>query len=209
MNAPSHAQIVSPMPSSPMTIAAAPVPGVGATATIVGSGSFLICSTDGWIHPGGMEGYFVGDTRMLSTMFGVLNGQPMQVIRSHAHDECIEVLGIVGDLVRPDLLIASTLSISNAHLLVTMDVTNLANSATDVVIDLAVASDFADIFDVRRSERPRSGFVGTGPSEGDLVLSYENGGFRRGLRVSRPAGHPQGYPAEEGAALHGLTAWPP
>ena len=187
MNAPVNSAVVSPMPTSPMTLAAAPISGVGTTATIVGSGSFLICSTDGWIHPGGMEGYFVGDTRMLSTMFGVFNGHPMQVIRTHAHDECIEVLGIVGDLVRPDLLVTTSLSISNARLQVELDIANLTNGPLDVVFDLAVASDFADIFDVRRSERPRSGFVGTGPSEGDLVLSYENGGFRRGLRIS--SGH--------------------
>lgn len=170
--------------TSPIALASAPVSGLGTTATIIGHGSFLICSNDGWIHPSGMEGYFVGDTRMLSTMFGVFNGSPMQVIRHHLHDECIEVLGIVGDLVRPDLLVTSELSIAKGHLEVTLAIANLTNGEHEVVFDLAVTSDFADIFDVRRSERPRSGFVGTGPSEGDLVLSYENGGFRRGLRIS-------------------------
>lgn len=154
------------------------------TATLVGNGSFLICASDGWIHPLGMQGYFVGDTRMLSHLSAVFDGDPLQVIRSHHDDHRMEVLGLVGDLVRPDLLVTTSIAISGARLEIELQVANLTSRDRSCVVDLAVAADFADIFDVRRSERPRSGFVGSGPSDGDLVLSYENGGFRRGMRVS-------------------------
>lgn len=167
-----------------MTHVAGAASGVTGAATLVGNGSFLICAADGWIHPVGMQGYFVGDTRMLSTFHALFDGQPMEVIRTQQEEHRLEVLGIIGDLVRPHLLVTVSLTITGARLEAQLDIANLDPGARECVIDLSVASDFADIFDVRRSERPRSGFVGTGPSDGDFVLSYENGGFRRGMRIS-------------------------
>lgn len=155
----------------------------GPTETIVSRGSFLICAPDGWINPGSMQGYYAGDTRVLSVLTAHFNGQPMHTIRTTSDGDVIEAIGVIGDIVRPDLMIVSWVSIEDAALTIRLELTNLRTDDFDVTVEVTCAADFADIFDVRRSVRPRSGFVGAGPSDGDLMLAYENGAFRRALRI--------------------------
>ena len=131
-----------------------------------------------------MQGFYASDTRLISQLALAINGKPVFALAHTSDDESVDELGYVGDPSRPFLLVKRSLTIHDGHLSMSLDMTNLEQESASVSIDLKVLSDFADIFDVKRGDLPRGGFVGSGPSDGDLVLAYENHGSRRGLRVT-------------------------
>jgi glycogen debranching enzyme len=161
-----------------------PVAGMRDAATLVRGGTFVVCAPDGTIRAGGLQGYFAGDTRVLSNLMVTVDGHQPLVIEHNHHDVTISASGIVGDPSSPVLMIQRALTLDVEQLTFTLDVTNLTSELKTPVIEINAAADFADIFEVKRGERPRAGFVGSGPSGDDLVLAYENQDFRRGLRIS-------------------------
>lgn len=154
------------------------------TVTLIEGGTFLVCARDLSIAPGGMQGYFAADTRLISELFMTINGQKVFGLEHSQQDDCAEEIGVLGDPTRPSLLVRRQITLSAHQMAISVEITNLEATETDVLIDLTVDSDFADIFDVKRGECSRGGFVGAGPSNGALVLAYENRDFRRGLRIA-------------------------
>jgi glycogen debranching enzyme len=161
-----------------------PVAGMSAAATLVRGGSFVVCSPDGTIRAGGLQGYFAGDTRVLSQLTMTIDGEHPLVIEHQQQGHTILATSITGDPSSPELLVQSTLSLEVGQVTLTVRLTNLTSAERTAVAEVTAAADFADIFEVKRGERPRAGFVGSGPSGDDLVLAYESKDFRRGLRIS-------------------------
>lgn len=158
------------------------------TLNLVSGSSFIVCSRDGWIRPGGLQGYFSGDSRMLSTLLMRVDGQPPVALQEEISDQGVVVTSIVGDPSRPALLVRHALLLSDI-LCLHVQIENLSAGPQRTHVELQAASDFADIFEVKRGQRARDGFVGSGPSMGDLILSFESGEFRRGLRIASDRDH--------------------
>lgn len=154
------------------------------TVTLIEGGTFLVCARDLSVSPGGMQGYYAADTRLISELQMTINGQQIFGLEHKHEDDCAQEIGILGDPSRPSLLVKREVVLSAHQLALTVEMTNMESTEVEVLIDLTVDSDFADIFDVKRGERSRGGFVGAGPSNGALILAYENRNFRRGLRVT-------------------------
>ncbi|MEA3216550.1 MAG: hypothetical protein QOJ19_2706, partial [Acidimicrobiia bacterium] len=153
------------------------------TVTIVAGTSFVICSTAGDIEPGGEEGYYAGDTRLIDSLHLLINGVGPRLLRYQLTDKELTTLSTHGDPAAPGLLVSQSLRLTD-HLDLVVGLENLEHVQQRVTIDIVVTSDFADIFDVKRGIWPRTGFVGSGPYDRDLRLAYENIGFQRGLRLS-------------------------
>jgi glycogen debranching enzyme len=153
------------------------------TVNLVSGSSFVVCSLDGWIRAGGLQGYYSGDSRVLSSLVLHVDGSRPVPLTEEVTNHSIRVVSIVGDPSRPSFLIRHQLVLAEA-LTLSIEVENLSSEPQSVRMELTATADFADIFEVKRGDRAREGFVGSGPSQGDLVLSFESGDFRRGLRVS-------------------------
>src|SRR4029077_15763361 len=67
-----------------------------------------------------------------------------------------------------------------------LDITNYARRPVRLTIEVAIESDFADIFDVRADALVRRGVINTRffRSRRELRTSYENSSFRRELIIS-------------------------
>lgn len=152
--------------------------------TLIEGGTFIVCGRDLSITPGGMQGYYAADTRLISELLITINGKEIFGLEHGSSGACAEEIGILGDPSRPALLVRRQIELSAHQFVLSVEITNMESTDTLVLIDLTIDSDFADIFDVKRGERSRGGFVGAGPSNGALVLAYENRDFRRGLRIT-------------------------
>lgn len=160
-----------------------PTTGCGGPAVTLSAGtSFLILDVDGHIRTGGHQGYYVDDTRLLSSWQLLFDGAPLRLLRHRATDRSLDIDGTVGDPTSPHLLVHQDIRLETG-LVVTIRIENLTSRSATVMIDLSVLSDFADLFEVKRGVRPRGGLVTAGPLDRDLVIRYQNQGFQRGLRI--------------------------
>lgn len=152
------------------------------TVTLTAGTSFLICRADGSISSGGVQGYYVADTRVLSTLLLTIDGEHPRVLAVHRAPTALHVVGSVGEAINPHLLVEQFLELG-AELSLTITVENLTAVDRSVQIELTVHSDFADLFDVKRGSAPRGGMVTYGALDEDLIFRYQNAGFRRGVRI--------------------------
>jgi glycogen debranching enzyme len=156
---------------------------------MVAGTSFLVCDEAGDIHPGGLNGYYALDTRLLHKSQLLVDGEvPRLIASSQASPSRLRSLAILGDPTTARALVVRDLEIGD-FLTHRITVWNLTHEPASGRAELSFASDFADVFEVKRGEVPRRGFVGTGPSGGGLVLSYRNGAWQRDVRIAadRPA----------------------
>ncbi|MGH9054769.1 MAG: amylo-alpha-1,6-glucosidase, partial [Acidimicrobiales bacterium] len=65
------------------------------------------------------------------------------------------------------------------------DLTNHTSEAIEILIEVSVESDFADLFDVKSKRRLRRGSIQSSwdPATATLTTRYENGAFRRGIEI--------------------------
>ncbi len=75
------------------------------TETIVAGTTFVICRRDGDIVPGGMQGWFAADTRMLGELELLVDDAPPHALRHRRDQEELEVVGFAGDATSPHLLV--------------------------------------------------------------------------------------------------------
>jgi glycogen debranching enzyme len=156
--------------------------------TLLAGTDFLLCDLQGEVVPGGTQGYFVGDTRLLSQLAVRFDGEPAETLRHEVDAAGLTVVGTLGDPVAPRLLVERQVRLSDVVRL-RISLENLTAEAAEVAVSVTVGSDFADIFEVKRGDTPRSGFVGSGPVDGAFRLSYAHDGFHRGVTVrSEPVG---------------------
>ena len=159
-----------------------------ATVNLLGGGQMFICSGQGDVEPGGVHGYYVGDTRLVDQLHVLIGGSQPRAIDDRVVDGVLRSYATVGDPTRPDLLIVRRCELA-ASLTITVEITNLGSEPVSVAIELIASADFADVFEVKRGVQPRTGYVGTGPHDGALVLRYDNASFSRSvtIRCSKPA----------------------
>ncbi len=150
--------------------------------------SFVICDGAGDIHADdsqgyGSHGFYAGDTRLVSRLALGVSGVIPRLLDQRATAGSLTSTCVVGDPTRPELLITRR-TILTDRLIVSIQVRNLTSDETSTILDLTVQADFADLFDVKRGVAPRAGFVGAGPIDGALLLTYESGDFHRSVRVA-------------------------
>jgi glycogen debranching enzyme len=162
--------------------ASTPIARADEVVTLVGGTAFCVLRTDGEIEPGGSQGYYTADTRMLSLLRVRFDGDAARVLRHDTGEHALTVLGMVGDPIAPRLLVRRVVELTD-RLVVDVEIENLVADPVVAHVDVTAGSDFADLFEVKRGETPRSGFVGSGPRDGHLVLAYESDAFRRSVAV--------------------------
>ena len=141
-----------------------------------------------WLHP---HGFFSEDTRFVSQWeLTVSGGRPEVLSTAHVFYFVAQFF-----LVPPTTTLHAAAPLSIVRQRVVKDVWleqlilgNHLEEPLDVALDLAVATDFADLFEVKDA-RVRHRDVVAIPGEDELVLRYRNGPFVRETRitVSEPA----------------------
>ena len=167
---------------------------VGPSAiTINRDDRFLVCQPDGRIAGGPDDGFFTRDTRFISAWEMRINGRrpvllnsaPIQFFSArfeYTNDAFLDDAGLV-DRHALGVRVDRTVS-GGVH--EDIDITSYARRPVRLTIEIAIESDFADIFDVRADALVRRGVVNTRffRSRRELRTSYENGSFRRELIIS-------------------------
>src|SRR5712692_10695046 len=172
------------------------------TITINYDHEFLVCQADGTMLSTDDVGFFSRDTRLVSGYRLTLNRlapillDAAEVAHFSARHEFITPampLGSVSgasaeltDLVLPERAVGLRLDrtiLEGIH--EDYDLLSFAKTPVRLVLEVALESDFADIFDVRSHRLIRRGDLQTvwRPRAGELRSSYRNRTFRRGLIV--------------------------
>ena len=171
------------------------------TITINRDDRVLICQPDARIL-GDADGFFTRDTRFISGYDLLINGRRPILLGSGSiqsfssrfeftNDVCVDPDGVID---RQSLALRIDRTIADGvH--EDYDIDNFARRPVRLTIEVAVLSDFADIFDVKRGEIVRRGRLDTRwyRSRGELRSTYVNRDFRRDLivAVERPGSPPQ------------------
>src|SRR4029079_7362506 len=161
----------------------------------------LICQPDGRIT-GEADGFFTRDTRFISGYDLWINGTRPILLGSGSIQSFSSRFEFTNDtLVDPDGAIErQTLGMRLDRTIADgvhedYDLENFTPRTVRLTIEIAVVSDFADIFDVKRGQIVRRGQLNTRwfRSRGELRSTYTNHDFRRELvlAVERPGSKPQ------------------
>ena len=177
---------------------------VGAPAiTINRDDRFLVCQPDGRILGGPDDGFFTRDTRMISGWDLWINGgrplllssAPIQFFSARFEYTNDAFIDDVGPVDRQTLSIRLDRTVAEGvH--EDLDIVNYARRPVRLTIEVAIDSDFADIFDVRSNRLVRRGELNTRwfRSRGELRATYVNSTFVRHLVVAvEKAGSPVQY----------------
>jgi glycogen debranching enzyme len=139
--------------------------------------------TDTWLPP---HGFFSEDTRFISLWRLTAQGQPTDIL-SRAHvDYSVAQFFLVspseGFHAAPPLGIIRRRLIGDVWLEEVI-VVNHRDEHTAVAVDLEVATDFADLFEVKDETIPRRHVVAE-RGDRELLLRYRNGDFLRETRIT-------------------------
>jgi glycogen debranching enzyme len=167
---------------------------VGPTAiTINRDDRFLVCQPDGRILGGMDDGFFTRDTRFISGYELRINGRrpvllnsaPIQFFSSRFEFTNDQLLDDVGRVERHVLAIRIDRTVAGG-IHEDIDIVNYARRPVRLTIEIAIESDFADIFDVRGDALVRRGQLNTRwfRSRRELRSEYINRDFRRELIVA-------------------------
>jgi glycogen debranching enzyme len=170
------------------------------TITINRDDRVLVCQPDARVL-GEADGFFTRDTRFVSGYDLWINGRrpillasaPIQSFSSRfefTNDATVDSFGLID---RQSLALRIDRTVADA-IHEDIDIANYASRPVRLTIEIAVLSDFADIFDVKRGEIVRRGELNSRwfRSRGELRATYINRDFRRELivaveRASSPA----------------------
>jgi glycogen debranching enzyme len=153
----------------------------------------LVCQPDGRIIGDGEDGFFTRDTRFISgydvwvngSRPVLLNSAPVQFFSGRFEFTNDALLDPLGPIDRSVLAIRLDRTIAGGvH--EDYDIVNYARRPVRLTIEIAILSDFADIFDVKAGSLVRRGRLDTtwSPARGELRTTYVNGEFRRELVVA-------------------------
>jgi glycogen debranching enzyme len=172
------------------------------TVTINRDDRFLVCQPDGRIAEPAEEGFFARDTRFVSGWDLLVNGHrpvllnssPIEFYSSRYEFTNDALIDEQGPVERHSLSIRLDRTIAGGvH--EDVDFTNYGRRAVRLTIEVAIASDFADIFDVKSGGLIRRGAINSRwfRSRRELRTTYENREFRRELvlAVDRADSQPQ------------------
>src|SRR5687767_2263858 len=162
------------------------------TITINRDDRVLVCQPDGRVL-GGADGFFTRDTRFISGYDVRINGvrplllssSPVQFFSSRFEFTNDALVDTVGPIPSQSLALRLDRTVADAvH--EDYDLVNHSPRPVRLSIEIAILSDFADIFDVKGGQIVHRGELNTRwfRSRGELRTSYVNGDFRRDLIVA-------------------------
>ena len=166
----------------------------GGLVTIVEGSSFILSDRSGDVHPrGGPVGLFVLDARVLSTWQLLVDGHPLEPLSASVTEPYSATFVAQPS---PQRMVGADSSLLvvrqrwvGAGMREDLQIRNYASQPVTVTLELRVASDMADVFEVkdgRVSVEPEAVHAGTG-----LNTTRVRNGIRRGVRVTeRAAGNP-------------------
>jgi glycogen debranching enzyme len=160
------------------------------TVTINRDDRVLVCEPDGRLDPAAEQGFFARDTRFVSGWELLINGRRPLLLNSSSvqfysarfeftNDASYDDAGPV-DRHTLGIRIDRTVS-GGVH--EDLDIDNFGRRTVRLTIEVAIASDFADLFDVRGGQLVRRGSLNSRwfRSRRELRTTYTNRDFRRDL----------------------------
>ncbi|RJL25115.1 glycogen debranching N-terminal domain-containing protein [Bailinhaonella thermotolerans] len=170
-----------------------------ADVTLVEGNSFCVCARSGDIHPGGAQGVYYADTRLLSRWELRVDDEPvepLQVLPAEPYHATF-----VGRARPRPGRAESTLLVTReryvgAGMREDVTLTNMAGEPAACVVTLLAGSDVADLFEVKSDRVRHVGDVEGGAERG--ALRFYSPGRARGARVT----------AEDAQAVPGLLTFP-
>ena len=175
--------------------ATTPLSGGVGVVTLVDESTFAISGAAGDIVPGGAQGLFFRDTRLISRLQVLVNGSPTESLTAVTDDpftatfvsRCLPAPGRADST----LMVFRSRSVGRG-MLEEITVRNFADEATTCTVEVLIGTDFADLFAVKE------GRAGTEPSTAEvsatvtedgpgrppaIVHSYRRGGVTRGVEI--------------------------
>ncbi len=185
----------------------------GGTMTLVEQTSFCLSAHDGDILPGGADGVFVGDTRVLSRLelrVGGRRPEPLSVARK-AEDQVVIALRTPPPDGRADsaLMVLRRRRVVAAGLEETLELRNFGSVPVHTVVTLDVDADLADVVDVKQGRTAGCDGVRL-ESEGEclrLVRNDAENGGRRGVEVQAVGARISGYRARWSVDVAAGACW--
>ncbi len=172
------------------------------TITINRDDRVLVCQPDGRVLGGSDDGFFTRDTRFISGYDIWINGRrpillnssPIRFFSSRYEFTNELLLDEGGPIERQQLALRLDRTVADGvH--EDYDLVNYARRPVRLAFEIAIHSDFADIFDVKSGGIVRRGALNTRwfRSRGELRTTYVNRDFRRELvvAVELPSSRPQ------------------
>ena len=169
--------------------------------TINHSSTFMVTDLNGEIAANSEQGVFASDTRFVSYYRIFANGEPWIRLASAATASHIARITLtnatftteVGTIPQHTLALVVTRAVGEG-IHEDLDVTNYGLAAVQFNLEIALRSDFADLFEVKSHEFVRRGHIVTAWAEaaGELRTSYSNRDFLRQFiyRVARTPASP-------------------
>jgi glycogen debranching enzyme len=144
------------------------------TVTLVDGTSFCISLPNGDIHPDHPHGFFFQDTRLLSLWALTINGQALEPLTAQTKEPHKAVFA--GRAMRSDGYADSPLIVERSRELSSgivehVTIHNHSIQATECLIEVAVGSDFADVFEVKEARIQRPWEESRQPDANALTLS--------------------------------------
>jgi glycogen debranching enzyme len=152
---------------------------------VLDGSTFFVTNLSGDCAPTQESGYFRQDVRHLSTWQLKVDGHPIRLLTSR-NDEyyAASVFGTLATAAvgrNPPVVVHRTRVVADG-LHEDLVVENNGPEPSQVTLELRVAADFADLFEVKRDQAKRGAFS-IRPGDRRLTLVYERGGFRRETEV--------------------------
>src|SRR2546430_11011723 len=180
------------------------------TITINHDHQFLVCDSNATMVPTAGVGFFARDTRFVSGYNLTINGRVPLLLDASPFDH----FSARWEFTSPELPLAGTRNGAEHDVILEeralgirldrtifegihedYDLINYAAEPVRLILEVAIESDFADIFDVRRRRLVRRGDLQSSWHEkaGELRTTYANGSFKRELHVcvEREDSHPE------------------
>ncbi|MGO4859807.1 glycogen debranching N-terminal domain-containing protein [Arthrobacter sp. 2MCAF14] len=128
------------------------------TVTLVEGSSLCISLANGDMHPEFPHGVFFQDTRILSRWILTINGQPLEPLAAETREPYRALMA--SRALRPDGHADSPLMVDRLRevgvgIVETITVRNYSVTPANCLVSLSIASDFADLFEVKEARITR------------------------------------------------------
>ena len=148
--------------------------------TLLEGTTFCICETSGDIRPGGSQGLFVRDTRLISKLELSVNGHVPEPLTPQSREPF--ACTFLSRMPPSDGLADSTLLVTRRRVLndgmdESITLRNMSSEPLGVTLRIGVQGDFADVFEVKE------GRVHNEPGSGDLSIDAEDDAIKLNRKV--------------------------
>ena len=153
----------------------------------------LVCAPDGQINWPSDKGLYFLDTRLISAWAVYANGEPWELLNGGAvtYYAARIFLTNCGFLTESGAVPARSLSFMLSRSIgggmhEDLDITNYGRKPVCFNLEIAIRSDFADIFEVKSSKIVRRGHITTEwlDDKQELSTQYRNGDFHRAVKIT-------------------------